>query len=97
MSRGQCDKCHSYLQEVTLTSDEYEQLRINLHDRVLYKKSDVYLESETNEIDRFKAYLEKMGQFDWVIDALNTSFRFLRHKKENEAALIAHQANIVSK
>lgn len=57
-----------------MSAEEYKKLTHAFYDKVLIR-SDVYLQSSPEELQRFRGFLAEKDGFHWVIDGLNAAFK----------------------
>ncbi|XP_076843933.1 mitochondrial ribonuclease P catalytic subunit isoform X2 [Brachyhypopomus gauderio] len=70
--RGVCRSCRTNLESIQLTEDEYGQLKHRVMMDVIEGK-DVFNKTTPEELDSFKAFVEKRAAFDVVVDGLNVA------------------------
>uniref|UniRef100_A0A3B4Z6L9 Mitochondrial ribonuclease P catalytic subunit n=1 Tax=Seriola lalandi dorsalis TaxID=1841481 RepID=A0A3B4Z6L9_SERLL len=70
--RGLCRCCGSELESIQLTAEEYQQLK----DRVMtdiIQGQDVFNKTTPEELEHFKAFVQRKPAFDVVVDGLNVA------------------------
>lgn len=70
---GFCKHCHNKLEKYELSIDEFRELKQVFFDNVIIGK-DVFLKSNPGELRVFQDFIQKMGQFDVVLDGLNVAY-----------------------
>ncbi|XP_076442698.1 mitochondrial ribonuclease P catalytic subunit-like [Babylonia areolata] len=68
--RGDCHQCKHRLDRIELSSSEFETLQREFLERALVK-SNVYLQSNPQEVELFRDFVMEHAPFDVVLDALN--------------------------
>lgn len=70
---GKCCSCDQYLENVSLSDEDFEKLRSSFLEKVLIR-NDVFQRSTPEEVERFRAYVNKTGPYDCVVDGLNVAY-----------------------
>ncbi|EDW75258.1 uncharacterized protein Dwil_GK20077 [Drosophila willistoni] len=89
---GKCLHCHQHLQPVAISDEQFQQLRESFLEKVLIRH-DVFQKSTPEEVERFKAYVERTLPYDCVIDGLNVAYSM--GTKKSPAQLAQLVANVV--
>lgn len=71
--KGRCPSCTSHLPGVKLMDSEFKKIATTFLEDIIIK-SDVFIKSNPQEIERFKTFVEKTIPYDCVIDGLNVAF-----------------------
>ncbi|KAL8590067.1 hypothetical protein ACOMHN_034298 [Nucella lapillus] len=72
--RGVCHQCRQGLDRVELSTSDFEALQREFLERALVG-SNVYLQSNPQEVERFRDFVMENAPFDVVLDALNIAFK----------------------
>ncbi|XP_042356751.1 mitochondrial ribonuclease P catalytic subunit isoform X2 [Plectropomus leopardus] len=91
--KGVCKCCGSELESIWLTDEEYQQLK----DRVMtdiIQGQDVFKKTTPEELERFKAFVERRPAFDVVIDGLNVA-NITKNKHMQSEMLLAVVSELV--
>lgn len=62
-----------------MSTAEYKALKHAFYDNVLIR-SNVYMQSTPEEVQRFREFIVQRGHFNWVIDGLNAAFKIKQGK-----------------
>ncbi|XP_022913481.1 mitochondrial ribonuclease P catalytic subunit [Onthophagus taurus] len=91
--QGICVKCKIKLDETKLTNNEFNDLKVAFLNEVVVGKN-VFCKTTPEELDRFKSFIKNMGQFDVVIDGLNTQYsQGVAQSPQVTAALLSEVVN----
>lgn len=71
--KGKCPSCASQLPGVKLMDSEFQKIAVAFLEDIIIK-SDVFIKSNPQEVERFKTFVEKTKPYDCVIDGLNVAF-----------------------
>ncbi|XP_022606724.1 mitochondrial ribonuclease P protein 3 [Seriola dumerili] len=85
--KGLCRCCGSELESIQLTVEEYQQLK----DRVMtdiIQGQDVFNKTTPEELEHFKAFVQRKPAFDVVVDGLNVA-NINKDKSKLSATLLA--------
>jgi ribonuclease P protein 3 len=71
--KGKCPSCAGQLPGVKLMDSEFKKIATTFLNDIIIK-SDVFVKSNPQEVERFKNFVEKTMPYDCVIDGLNVAF-----------------------
>ncbi|XP_063705462.1 mitochondrial ribonuclease P catalytic subunit [Culicoides brevitarsis] len=84
---GNCSGCKKSLDTTALTIDEFNNVRDAFLSKVIVK-NNIFLNTNPEELQAFKNFLEENGPYDCVVDGLNVAY-----SKGNKGAVA--QANLL--
>lgn len=69
---GKCKSCGHTLDKMTLTSKEFETLRDQVTEKVIYGE-DIFQKTRPDEFEAFTHFVKEGGPYDIVVDGLNVA------------------------
>ncbi|TRY75919.1 hypothetical protein DNTS_033485 [Danionella cerebrum] len=87
---GECHNCKTKLESIELTEEEYAQLKDHVKKNVI-EKSNVYIKTNPEELERFKKFMQESGPFDLVVDSLNVSKLSKNRESQSQTLLMVIQ------
>ncbi|KAK9533352.1 hypothetical protein VZT92_008474 [Zoarces viviparus] len=85
--KGVCRCCGSELESIQLTAEEYQQLKDRVMTDIIQGR-DVFNKTTPEELERFKAFVERKPAFDVVVDGLNVA-NINKDKSRQSESLLA--------
>ncbi|GLV35222.1 mulder [Carabus blaptoides fortunei] len=92
-NKGICHSCKQPLDKIKLDKDEFDKLKTVFMKNVIVGKN-LFNKSTPEELDKFKQFVEKMGNVDMVIDGLNVAYS--AGTKQNSTVYAKMVANVVN-
>lgn len=86
---GNCPSCRNILPSAKLNETEFKHLSDTFLNKVFLRK-DVFLQTNPEELRRFKNFVEKSLPYDCVIDGLNVAYS---HGTKSNATAMAHNVS----
>ncbi|CAJ1074029.1 mitochondrial ribonuclease P catalytic subunit [Xyrichtys novacula] len=84
--KGVCSSCGSALETINLTTEEYSELKDKVMSDIIEGR-DVFCKTTPQELERFKAFVERKPAFDVVVDGLNVANISTNKSKLSETLL----------
>ncbi|XP_035466677.1 mitochondrial ribonuclease P catalytic subunit isoform X1 [Scophthalmus maximus] len=85
--KGLCRCCESELESIQLTAEEYQQLKDRVMTDIIQGR-DIFTKTTPEELERFKAFVQRKPAFDVVVDGLNVA-NTNKDKSQLSATLLA--------